>query len=66
MLTEKEQEWALRAAVAVGTRFAGVDLLYERSGTCYVIEVNAVPGWRAFQKVTGIAVAQQVIESLET
>ncbi|MCH7990300.1 MAG: RimK family alpha-L-glutamate ligase [Planctomycetes bacterium] len=66
LLTEKEQEWALRAAIAVGTQFAGVDLLYERSGTCHVIEVNAVPGWRAFQKVTGIAVAQQIIESLET
>ena len=65
-LTDEEQEWALRAASAVGTQFAGVDLLYERSGICHVIEVNAVPGWRAFQKVTGIAVAPQVIESLET
>ena len=56
----------MRAAIAVGTRFAGVDLLYERSGICHVIEVNAVPGWRAFQKVTDIPVAKHVIESLET
>ena len=64
-LTEIEQEQALRAAEVIGTRFAGVDLLYERSGRCYVLEVNAVPGWRAFGKVTGINVAQFVIESLE-
>jgi ribosomal protein S6--L-glutamate ligase len=30
----------------------------------YVIEVNAVPGWRAFQKATGIDVAALVVESL--
>jgi ribosomal protein S6--L-glutamate ligase len=60
-----EAELALAASKAVGTRFAGVDLLYGRDGGCYVIEVNAVPGWRAFQKVTGCDVAACVIESLE-
>jgi ribosomal protein S6--L-glutamate ligase len=64
-VTDVEAEWALRASSAVGTRFAGVDLLYDRSGRCYVIEVNAVPGWRAFSKVTGCDVAGLVIERLE-
>lgn len=63
-LTDSEQELALRAAEAIGTRFAGVDLLSEQSGTCYVIEVNAVPGWRAFQQVTGIDVAECVVSSV--
>ena len=63
--TLKEQELALRAAEATGSRFAGVDLLYDRAGGVYVIEVNAVPGWRAFEHVTGIDVADLVIESLE-
>jgi ribosomal protein S6--L-glutamate ligase len=61
-----EADLALRAARATGSRFAGIDLLYDRSGRCYVIEVNAVPGWRAFQRVTGVDVAGLVIESLET
>ena len=65
-LSQAEQELALQASTAVGTRFAGVDLLADRSGTRYVIEVNAVPGWRAFRKVTGCDVARLVIESLET
>lgn len=64
-LTEAEEERALRASAAIGTRFSGVDLLYGRQGEEYVIEVNAVPGWRAFAKVTGIDVASQVINWLE-
>jgi ribosomal protein S6--L-glutamate ligase len=64
-LTPREAEWALRASTAVGTRLAGVDLLYDRQGEGYVIEVNAVPGWRALQRVTGCEIATAVIQSLE-
>jgi len=66
VLSEREVELALRAADATGSRLAGVDLLYGRDGTCYVIEVNAVPGWRAFGRVTGLDVAAAVITSLES
>lgn len=65
-VVEAEAELALRAAAAVGARFAGVDLLYDRGGGCYVIEVNAVPGWKAFGRVTGIDVAARLLESLRT
>jgi ribosomal protein S6--L-glutamate ligase len=63
--TSAECELALRAAAATGARFAGIDLLYGRGGECYVIEVNAVPGWRAFQRVTGGDVAATVVAALE-
>jgi ribosomal protein S6--L-glutamate ligase len=33
-------------------------------GEWYVIEVNAVPGWRALGSVTGIDVASAVIRHL--
>ncbi len=66
VLSEREVELALRAADATGSQLAGVDLLYGRDGTCYVIEVNAVPGWRAFGRVTGLDVAAAVITSLES
>lgn len=62
-VTDTEADWALRAAAATGARFAGIDIMYDREGRGYVIEVNAVPGWRAFQKVTGLDVAKVVIES---
>ncbi len=63
--TDREIEFALRAARCTDARFAGVDLLYDERGELFVIEVNAVPGWRAFERTTGIPVADRVIESLE-
>lgn len=62
--TADECVWALRAAAAAGARFAGIDILYDREGRRYLIEVNAVPGWRAFQRVTGIDVARLVIDAV--
>lgn len=64
VVTDTEADWALRAATATGARFAGIDILYDRDGRGFVIEVNAVPGWRAFQNVTGIDVARIVIEAV--
>jgi ribosomal protein S6--L-glutamate ligase len=64
-LTDLECDWALRASAAVGTRIAGVDILYDRSGAGYVIEVNGVPGWRALARVTKCDVARELIGSLE-
>jgi ribosomal protein S6--L-glutamate ligase len=65
-VTDDEVQTALGAAEATGAAFAGIDLLYGRDGTCYVIEVNAVPGWRALQRVTGLDVASAVIAGLES
>ena len=62
--TSQEIELALRATVTTGAFIAGVDLLYDRSGHCYVIEVNAVPGWQAFGRVTKIDVATRLLEQI--
>ncbi len=59
--TPREIDFALRAAAVTGAFIAGIDLLYDRQGNCYVIEVNAVPGWQAFTKVTGIDVAEKLL-----
>ena len=65
LVSDLEAMLALSAAQTVHASFAGIDLLYDLAGRCYVIEVNAVPGWRAFQKTTQIDVAEQVIQFLE-
>ena len=62
--TDQERSYALRAAEAVGCRFAGVDLLYDTAGCLYVIEVNAAPGWRALQQATGCDVARELIRAV--
>lgn len=64
--TAEEANWALQAARTVHACFAGVDLMYDLAGRCYIVEVNAVPGWRAFERVTSLPVAERVICYLES
>ena len=62
--TPTECEWALRATAATGALFAGVDILYDRDGRGYVIEVNAVPGWKAFARSNQIDIADVFVQWL--
>jgi RimK family alpha-L-glutamate ligase len=60
-------EWerlALAAAAAMGTEYAGVDLLPSRQGPVFVLEVNAIPGWQGLQRATGVDVAGAIVEHL--
>jgi RimK family alpha-L-glutamate ligase len=61
-LTHEQSVLAIRAAEAVGCPVAGVDLLPGPAGELYVIEVNAVPGWRALATATGVDVAGEVVK----
>jgi ribosomal protein S6--L-glutamate ligase len=62
---DAEQEaLALRAAAVLHTDAAGVDLMRGPAGEWYVLEVNAVPGWRALAPVTGVDVAAAMIRHL--
>jgi ribosomal protein S6--L-glutamate ligase len=66
---EPQPEWidlARRAATAVGAPIAGIDLLPGRDGNIYLLEVNAVPGWRALARATGVDIARLVIEFAES
>jgi tetrahydromethanopterin:alpha-L-glutamate ligase len=56
---------ALAAAKALGAEVAGVDLVEDLDrGRLTILEVNAVPGWRALSSVTGIDVAAAVLAGL--
>jgi RimK family alpha-L-glutamate ligase len=63
-LTEGQQELAVRAAAAVQAPLAGVDLLPGPAGEMYVLEVNAVPGWRALAPATGVDIAVLILRFL--
>lgn len=59
------EQLALRAAEAVGAPLAGVDLLPDLDrGAPVVIEVNAVPGWKALASATGVDVASEILSYL--
>jgi ribosomal protein S6--L-glutamate ligase len=56
---------AIEAARALGAEMAGVDLILDSDRDRFtLLEVNAVPGWRALSRVTGIDVAMALIEAL--
>lgn len=63
-LSDSESSLALRAADAVGCPIAGVDLLPGPGGELFVIEVNAVPGWKALASACGVDVAKEVVQYL--
>src|SRR5262249_40209382 len=64
-LDAEAERLAIAAARAVGAEMAGVDLIPDLDrGHLVVLEVNAVPGWRALACVTGIDVAAAILAAL--
>lgn len=62
--TERQCKLAIAAANAVGADYAGVDLMHSCDGRDFVIEINAIPGWKALGEVTGINIAQLIVDHL--
>ncbi|MEM7164313.1 MAG: RimK family alpha-L-glutamate ligase [Planctomycetota bacterium] len=58
------EELAVRAAGAVGLRFAGVDLVLGKNGP-QVLEVNPSPGWQGIESALGVDIATLVVQCLE-
>jgi ribosomal protein S6--L-glutamate ligase len=65
-LTPELIQFAQRAAAAVHAPFAGVDLLPARDGQLYVLEVNAVPGWKALARTLDVDIAAKLLDFTAT
>jgi RimK family alpha-L-glutamate ligase len=63
-LSDETRSLAIRAAAAVSADYAGVDLVTNRDGQAYVLEVNGIPGWKGLQEATGVDVAEALIGHL--
>jgi ribosomal protein S6--L-glutamate ligase len=64
-LDDEARLLAAQAAETLGARMAGVDLIEEaRTGRRLVLEVNAVPGWKALSAATGVDVASEILSHL--
>ncbi|MFP7477942.1 RimK family alpha-L-glutamate ligase [Terribacillus saccharophilus] len=63
--TDKEAELAIAAADAVGTDFAGVDLLFGPGGEPLVCEVNSNAHIRSIYECTGVDVTEAIITHIK-
>jgi ribosomal protein S6--L-glutamate ligase len=64
-LSRKEAAVALAAAKAMNLNVAGVDLIRAKRGPL-VLEVNSSPGLEGIETATGVDVAEQIIEFVES
>ena len=48
------------AVHAIGMDYAGVDIMRDRHGEAWVIEVNGIPAWRGLQTVTAFDIAARL------
>lgn len=55
-------ELALAAAHALDIDYCGVDIIRDRQGRLYVLEVNSIPAWKGLQGVIGLDVAQALVD----
>ncbi|HUL69381.1 MAG TPA: RimK family alpha-L-glutamate ligase [Gemmatimonadales bacterium] len=56
------QRLAVAACAAVGTDYAGVDLVRGEGGELQVLEVNSMPAWKGLQSVTQPDIAQGLVD----
>lgn len=54
----------LQAANVIGLDYAGVDIIRDKEGKCWVIEVNSIPAWRGLQSITAFDIAQSLVDDL--
>ena len=60
-LSDAERNAAIAAAKAFDLEIAGVDILRSKNGPV-VIEVNANPGFKELERITGVDVAKAIVE----
>jgi RimK family alpha-L-glutamate ligase len=55
-------EIALAAARAVDIDYCGVDVIRDRDGRLFVLEVNSIPAWKGLQSVVEADIAQILVD----
>ena len=55
---------AIQAANVIDIDYCGVDIMRDKNGALWVLEVNSIPAWRGLENATGINVAQILVDDL--
>jgi tetrahydromethanopterin:alpha-L-glutamate ligase len=64
ILRAELEKLALAASAAIGTDFAGVDIIPAQDGRLLVLEVNSMPAWTGLQSVVPIKIAENIADAL--
>ncbi len=63
-LSPELKKISVKAVEAVQCEYAGVDII-KTDGEYYVVEINAIPGWKALQSTTDINITENIFDYLE-
>ena len=61
-LKAQEKTLVQKIINAFGLEYAGIDLMYDKAGNLYVLEVNVNAQFKGFEKATGVNVARRLLE----
>ena len=53
---------ALQAALVLDITYCGVDVIKDKNGKLFVLEVNSIPAWRGLQSVSDVNIAQVLVD----
>jgi RimK family alpha-L-glutamate ligase len=57
-------ELAIQATAVLKMDYAGVDIIRDREGRCFVIEVNSIPAWKGLESVCHVNIAALLANDL--
>ena len=60
--TKEQVELAVKGAQALNLDIAGIDMMIDKKGNHYILEVNRSPQYRIFMEKTGINLPEKIIE----
>lgn len=63
-LSKEEIGLAEKTARVCGLDYGGVDIMKDRQGNNYILEINRACQYKGFEKATGINVAKKILEML--
>lgn len=55
---------AVQAAKALDIDYCGVDIMRDKDGKLWVLEVNSIPAWKGLQSVSEVNIAQSLVDDL--
>lgn len=64
-LSNEEKNLAEKVAKVCGLDYGGVDIMKDKEGNNYILEVNRQCQFQGFEKATGINVAKKVVEMIK-